>query len=299
MEDGAVKFVYYRYDDSGVCGMNYDGTDYYFRKNIFGDIIEVFASDGTSVASFVYDAYGKVLTESGTMASKVPFRYRGYYYDQETRLYYLQSRYYDPATGRFISPDSIEYLDPAVIHGLNLYAYCGNNPVMNVDPDGTFLITIGASISSLIYALGALVVAALIESSQHPIEKAIKGIGAIIDSAIDSNKQDESVNEEFVTVPWELSLNFDICFSRERNRGHDSGLIGKSVDDLKEELKQALKEGNTQYAKRIRKELKMRKIRNTQKDRGGPHMRGFIITFLLKKFLEKYLDEDRIEMFKF
>ena len=137
VEDGAVKFVYYRYDDSGVCGMNYDGTDYYFRKNIFGDIIEVFAADGTSVASFVYDAYGKVLTESGTMASKVPFRYRGYYYDQETRLYYLQSRYYDPATGRFISPDSIEYLDPAVIHGLNLYAYCGNNPVMNVDPDGT------------------------------------------------------------------------------------------------------------------------------------------------------------------
>ena len=136
MEDGAVKFVYYRYDDSGVCGMNYDGTDYYFRKNIFGDIIEVFASDGTSVASFVYDAYGKVLTESGTMASKVPFRYRGYYYDQETRLYYLQSRYYDPATGRFISPDSIEYLDPAVIHGLNLYAYCGNNPVMYSDGSG-------------------------------------------------------------------------------------------------------------------------------------------------------------------
>lgn len=116
--------------------MNYDGTDYYFRKNIFGDIIEVFASDGTSVASFVYDAYGKVLTESGTMASKVPFRYRGYYYDQETRLYYLQSRYYDPATGRFISPDSIEYLAPAVIHGLNLYAYCFNNPIRYTDKTG-------------------------------------------------------------------------------------------------------------------------------------------------------------------
>ena len=152
VEDGAVKFVYYRYDDSGVCGMNYDGTDYYFRKNIFGDIIEVFASDGTSVASFVYDAYGKVLTESGTMASKVPFRYRGYYYDQETRLYYLQSRYYDPATGRFISPDSIEYLAPAVIHGLNLYAYCGNNPVMNVDPDGTFGILALFAIAALIGA---------------------------------------------------------------------------------------------------------------------------------------------------
>ena len=76
-------FVYYRYDDSGVCGMNYDGTDYYFRKNIFGDIIEVYSSIGYLVASFSYDAYGKVLTESGTMASKVPFRYRGYYYEDE------------------------------------------------------------------------------------------------------------------------------------------------------------------------------------------------------------------------
>ena len=158
VEDGAVKFVYYRYDDSGVCGMNYDGTDYYFRKNIFGDIIEVFASDGTSVASFVYDAYGKVLTESGTMASKVPFRYRGYYYDQETRLYYLQSRYYDPATGRFISPDSIEYLAPAVIHGLNLYAYCGNNPVNYSDDTGHMPAWLG---NLLIAGAGLLLIAGL------------------------------------------------------------------------------------------------------------------------------------------
>jgi len=54
----------------------------------------------------------------------------------ETGLYYLQTRYYDPQVGRFISPDSIDYLDPDSINGLNLYAYCGNNPVMNVDPTG-------------------------------------------------------------------------------------------------------------------------------------------------------------------
>ena len=191
VEDGAVKFVYYRYDDSGVCGMNYDGTDYYFRKNIFGDIIEVFAADGTSVATFVYDAYGKVLTESGTMASKVPFRYRGYYYDQETRLYYLQSRYYDPATGRFISSDSIEYLDPAVIYGLNLYAYCGNNPVNYSDDTGHFPIlacilgltaligmglTIGgvASDNNVITAIGLTMVA---------IPALISGVGALLSGA--------------------------------------------------------------------------------------------------------------------
>ena len=65
-----------------------------------------------------------------------PFRYRGYYYDVETGLYYLKTRYYDPEVGRFISQDDVSYLDPEHINGLNLYAYCGNNPVMNVDPSG-------------------------------------------------------------------------------------------------------------------------------------------------------------------
>lgn len=65
-----------------------------------------------------------------------PIRYRSYYYDTETGLYYLNSRYYDPEIGRFISPDDISYLDPETIGGTNLYAYCGNNPVMRVDPSG-------------------------------------------------------------------------------------------------------------------------------------------------------------------
>ena len=70
------------------------------------------------------------------LANINPFRYRGYYYDTETELYFLKTRYYDPEIGRFISPDSIEYLDPETINGLNLYAYCNNNPVTNVDPNG-------------------------------------------------------------------------------------------------------------------------------------------------------------------
>jgi len=65
-----------------------------------------------------------------------PFRYRGYFYDSENGLYFLESRFYDPETGRFINADTVEHLDPKAINGLNLYAYCGNNPVMNVDPSG-------------------------------------------------------------------------------------------------------------------------------------------------------------------
>ena len=110
---------------------------------------------------------------------------------EETRLYYLQSRYYDPATGRFISPDSIEYLDPAVIHGLNLYVYCGNNPVMNVDPDGTwswakvFKTMAVVAICAVAVAAVALVTAATCGSATAVLVGA--GIGAfssIVSSAI-------------------------------------------------------------------------------------------------------------------
>ena len=76
---------------------------------------------------------------------------RGYYYDEETELYFLKTRYYDLEVGRFISVDGIEYLDPETINGLNLYAYCGNNPVMNVDPNGKF------PILALILGITALV----------------------------------------------------------------------------------------------------------------------------------------------
>ena len=97
-----------------------------------------------------YDGWGnhKVMNpdgsknESDTFIGNInPFRYRGYYYDVETGLYYLKTRYYDPETGRFITIDDISYLAPDTINGLNLYAYCGNNPVMNVDPNGTFFFT--------------------------------------------------------------------------------------------------------------------------------------------------------------
>lgn len=97
------------------------------------------------IATYHYDAWGnhKVLdanyneiTDTSHIGHINPIRYRGYYYDSETGLYYCNARYYDPTTGRFISADDISYLDPETINGLNLFSYCGNNPVMNVDPSG-------------------------------------------------------------------------------------------------------------------------------------------------------------------
>ena len=99
------------------------------------------------MVKYIYDAWGNhtVRTNDGTEIAEAthigninPIRYRGYYYDTEIGLYYLQTRYYDPTTGRFVTIDGIAYADPESINGLNLYAYCGNNPVMNVDPTGHF-----------------------------------------------------------------------------------------------------------------------------------------------------------------
>ena len=93
----------------------------------------------------VVDSSGNAITDGSNIANLNPFRYRGYYFDQETDLYFLKTRYYDPEIGRFITIDDITYLVPDTINGLNLYAYCGNNPVVCFDPFGTetFSISIG------------------------------------------------------------------------------------------------------------------------------------------------------------
>ena len=92
------------------------------------------------MVKYNYDTWGNcnvIATDSYiTLANLNPYRYRSYYYDTETGLYFLKTRYYDPQVGRFISPDDTKYLQPDVINGLNLYAYCNNTPVMNIDPNG-------------------------------------------------------------------------------------------------------------------------------------------------------------------
>jgi len=132
--------MHYFYDDTGVAGFEYNGVDYYFLKNLQGDIIEILNSNGQSVVQYAYDAWGKVISVTGAMKDSVgqynPFRYRGYYYDTETGLYYLNSRYYDPEVCRFVNADGIIGANGG-IQGFNLFAYCNNNPVMYMDAFGT------------------------------------------------------------------------------------------------------------------------------------------------------------------
>ncbi len=152
--EDTLEFIY---DNGGLCGFKHitnetneavetNETHYIYRKNIQGDITAIINEEGNEVARYSYDAWGNhaALDADGNdiidpkhIGLLNPFRYRGYYYDDETGLYYLQTRYYDPEIGRFISQDDVSYLDPEHINGLNLYAYCLNNPVMMTDPDGT------------------------------------------------------------------------------------------------------------------------------------------------------------------
>ena len=122
------------YDNSdSVCGISYNGISYFFLKNLQGDIIAITNGDGDTVARYSYDAWGKCTIDfdsTGYIADINPFRYRGYYLDRETNLYYLNSRYYDANTGRFINADSPEYVS---VQGGNLFAYCGNCPTKNAD----------------------------------------------------------------------------------------------------------------------------------------------------------------------
>ena len=125
-----VHDIHYLYDDSGIIGMVKDSTGYYFHRNIQGDVVGVYNSSGTKLVTFKYDAYGNCsVSGDASLASYCKIRYRGYYFDTETGLYWVQTRYYNPEWCRWISPDSLSYLDPETAHGLNLYCYAINNPV--------------------------------------------------------------------------------------------------------------------------------------------------------------------------
>ena len=119
--------------------LSYNGTIYYYITNLQGDVMSIVDGTGAVVVGYEYDPYGNILSTTGTLADTLgesnPLRYRGYVYDQECDLYYLQSRYYDAKVGRFLNPDSYPSTGQGII-GNNMFAYCGNNPIMHTDSSG-------------------------------------------------------------------------------------------------------------------------------------------------------------------
>ncbi len=133
--------IKYLYDDNNLLvGFIYNNETYYYIRTLTGEITKIVNSAKEVVGEYYYDAYGNIISMSSEdgIAEINPIRYKGYYYDQETNLYYCKSRYYSPEISRWISRDEIEYLDPSSITGCNLYVYCNNNPVMYVDENGNY-----------------------------------------------------------------------------------------------------------------------------------------------------------------
>ena len=131
----------FRYDESGhpyelIRTVGETTTSYYYITNLQGDVMHLVDGDGTAVASYTYDPYGNILTATGDLAEVNPLRYRGYYYDGETGIYYVSSRYYDSEIRRFVNADVFVSTGQSFL-GYNMFAYCRNNPICRRDISGT------------------------------------------------------------------------------------------------------------------------------------------------------------------
>jgi len=125
----------YYYDSNGnLVGGKKNNQTYLYHTNLRGDVVSITDYAGNILAQYNYDPWGNQISYTGTLVQ--PLRYAGYYVDEEVNLYYLQSRYYSPGLGRFLTRDSYGYIDYKNPQTLNLYGYCGNDPVNNSDPTG-------------------------------------------------------------------------------------------------------------------------------------------------------------------
>ena len=141
MTYGSITMRFTYGADGTPLSIVYNGTTYYYATNLQGDVVAILNSAGNLVVEYYYDGWGRLLSTSGSMASSLgfcnPLRYRGYVYDRETGLYYLQSRYYNPTWGRFVNADNWVSAQNGFT-GSNLFVYCLNSPVNYVDTTGEF-----------------------------------------------------------------------------------------------------------------------------------------------------------------
>ncbi len=157
-------------NEDSVCGILYNNDPYYFQKNLQGDIIGIVDKDAEIVARYSYDAWGvpTIVLDSTTclIATINPFRYRSYYFDEETGMYYLQSRYYDAKVGRFVNGDEVTFLGISKTNlGYNLFAYCENSLATRIDLNGNAWVKI---------VVGVVIVVAIVVLIGSTLHKAYK-----------------------------------------------------------------------------------------------------------------------------
>ncbi|MDD2376320.1 MAG: RICIN domain-containing protein [Clostridia bacterium] len=175
-ETTGTNTTYYTYDgESNLVGFKYNNTQYYYVRNGQGDITGILDNNLTNVISYTYDTWGNLVSIKDASGTDVtsdttsigninPYRYRGYRYDNETGMYYLQSRYYNPETCRMLNADSISGQAGDIL-STNMYSYCKNNPVNYCDPSGHFSWAIPfltSAIASIVTLLAPVIVTALV-----------------------------------------------------------------------------------------------------------------------------------------
>ncbi|MDE6945932.1 MAG: hypothetical protein K2P14_01985 [Anaeroplasmataceae bacterium] len=212
------------YDENDILyGFIYNNSNkYFYIRDFMQNIVGIVDNGGSLMVKYEYTAYGRITSITGTLASTIgtynPFRYKGYYCDTESDMYYCKTRYYVPAWCRWLNADHIAYLDFENINGMNLFVYCKNNPIMYVDEEGDIAISIGFAIACGLVALFAMVSVAVTKPEissglVSDIESGLKSFGDFIV---------KSVTETIVMTSLPYMLTFVALDNVMLNRGKDS-----------------------------------------------------------------------------
>lgn len=277
------------YDENDLLyGFIYNNSDkYYYVRDFMQNILGIIDSNGNLVVKYAYTAYGKIKSTTGSQASTIgaynPFRYKGYYYDSETNMYYCKSRYYVPEWCRWLNGDHAAYLNPEDIDGLNLFTYCENNPVMLVDEEGNFAISLGFAIACGLAALFAMATALVTKPEISSglvadIESGLKSFGDFIV---------KSVTETIVMTSIPYMLTFaaldNVMMSKKKNPNPNAR------PDQKKQGREVGNKGRYHDSWQPRNNYRNPKKRKKHTP-GRDHRKFFkaIILFLLMKGIERY-----------
>ena len=237
----------FMFDSSGdYFGFTYNGTAYYYIKNLQGDVISIFNANGNEVATYTYDAWGRTLATTDTSGVNIsainPIRYRGYYYDTETGFYFLQTRYYVPEICRFLSADGAISEVGGEVLGYNQFAYCFNNPVNMDDSTGNWpkwIEKIGGRIVNTVKVIsriaispfkaitikvgGGIGLGAKVSTNIKNIPVEIGAIGSITDSIL--------LDKGTFDVRNASTVNFGVTFADTINYSYSKGYDHSYFDD--------------------------------------------------------------------
>ncbi len=272
--------IYYTYDADGrpvlatkrdlVAKKNYQ---YYLITNTRGDVIETRNGNGNVNAKFVYDAWGKLVSvtdangnalSTDSFAYQISLKYRGYVYDNETGLYYLQSRYYDPETGRFLNADDVDFLGASgTVLGYNAFAYCENNAVNDSDPNGCVALN----------AVVGFIVGAVFGAIGFFLEIIIEDLSLLKNAKRFINKVKDTLSEKYALLKLiidTLSGGLDGAVSS----AHVNKII-KSVDVILKGIKEAIS------------------VKESIKNKDGTYVLEKIIETIVSYLLSKVLPIDK------